>query len=100
MAQSKNGDSAEVEFNQINQQMLMDYETYLFDSPPRGGVNRVVHDIKAAVKAGWIGEPFDGFNSGAWLKEEPDPVKIQLLSETDKAVDAKYSSFIIIDPSG
>jgi len=100
MTQSKNGDSKKVEFNHITMQMLMDYETNLFSASPRGGANKLNHDIKAAVKAGWINEPFAGFDSGAWLKEGPDPDKIKLLRDIDLAIDKKYAEFVTIDPNG
>ena len=100
MKQSENGDGKEIEFKHITMQMLLDYETNIFTNPPRGGVNKLAHDIKSAVKAGWIEEPFDGFNSGAWLKETPDPAKIQLLRDIDVAIDKQYSEFVVIDPNG
>ena len=102
MAQSKNGSTAEIQFNHITQQMLMDYETELFarTDPVRGAVNVLVLDVQVAIDTGWIDEPFDGFKSGAWLSEEPDPARIQILKNTVEAINDKYASFVTIDPNG
>jgi hypothetical protein len=100
MAQSKNGQDAEVKFNFISTAMLMDYEDRLFAKSPRGAVNKLAHDINAAVDAGWIDEPFEGFTSGEWLQETPDPAKIHRLRDIDLAIDAKYAEFVTIDPNG
>ena len=79
-----------MDFNEITQAMLEDYEKQYFDEldvPGMRGVHRNASgNIAAAVGAGWLAEA-----NGLGPLE-----RIKLSSD----IDEKYSEFTVIDPNG
>ena len=79
-----------MDFNEIDQAMLEEYEKQYFDEidvPSMRGVHRnATGNIKAAVGASWLATP-----NGLGPLE-----RIQL----SKDIDEKYSEFTVIDPNG
>lgn len=80
-----------MDFNDITQAMLEEYEVQYFDEldvPGMRGVHRNASgNIKSAVNAGWLAEPDDKMTS---LE------RMQL----SKDIDEKYRGFTVIDPNG
>ena len=80
-----------MDFNEITQGMLEEYEKQYFDVldvPSIQGVHRMVSgNINSAEKAGWFTESLNGLS----------PIERQELS---KDIDLAYKGFLLIDPSG
>ena len=79
-----------MDFNEITQAMLEEYERCYFDEldvPAMRGVHRnATANIEAAVGGGWIATP----NGLSPLER----------IELSKDIDAKYKEYTVIDPSG
>ena len=93
-----------MEFNDMTQAMLEEYEKQYFDVvrvPSLRGANRQPDGaVKAAIAAGWIGEPFDGYTDGAWRNEVVDADKVRAIRKAAEAVDERYRELLFIDPNG
>lgn len=93
-----------MKFNKITQGMLEDYERQFFDvqgmNIGRGAVRYITANVQAAYDAGWIGEPFKGFEDKSWKDLPPSPERNKELRDTAQAIDAKYAEFTVIDPNG
>ena len=93
-----------LKFNAITQGMLEEYERQLFEVQNKrisgGAVRFLVANIQAGFDAGWIEEPFDGFKDSSWKKKPPSAEQTKLLTDMVAEIDAKYTSFVVIDPNG
>ena len=93
-----------LKFNDITQRMLEEYEKQLFEVQEKriggGAVRFLVANIQAAFDADWIKEPFDGFKDGSWKDRPPSAKQTELMKEMVVVIDAKYESFVVIDPNG
>ena len=80
-----------MDFNDITQAMLEEYEKQYFDTlavPDMRGVHRNASgNIESAEKAGWLADSADKF----------EPLERIRLS---KDIDKKYTEFTVIDPNG
>ena len=93
-----------LEFNDITQGMLEEYEKQLFEvnrlRRAGGAVRFLVANVQSAFDAGWIKEPLPGFKDGTWKDKPPSSKQTTKLKDMVVEIDAKYSSFVTIDPNG
>ena len=93
-----------MDFNEITQGMLENYERQYFDvqniRPGTGAVRYYVANVQAAFDAKWIAEPFPGFADKSWKKEPANAKRQAQLREIGEAIDKKYSEITVIDPNG